>query len=84
MTHLPGKSCRKTGTKGLPDGSSIKSKTVKPWVAKADRKTCYATGQNNMIVGGPLLEFRLKIRTITSKGPATSEEVSQFPSSLKL
>ena len=47
MTHRPGKSCRKTGTKGQPDGSAIKSKTGKPWVAKSDRKTCYATGQNN-------------------------------------
>jgi hypothetical protein len=45
MTHRPGKSCRKTGTKGQPDGFAIKSKTGKPWVAEPDRKTCYAAGQ---------------------------------------
>jgi hypothetical protein len=50
MTHRPGKPCRKTGTKGQPDGSAIKSKTGKPWVAKSDRKTCYAAGQMKRVL----------------------------------
>ncbi|MCX6333792.1 MAG: hypothetical protein NT092_05745 [Bacteroidia bacterium] len=40
-------SCRKTGTKGQLEGSAVTSRTGRPWVAKADRKTCNAAGQNN-------------------------------------
>ena len=47
MTHRPGKSFRKAGTKGQPEGSAITSKTGKPWVANTDRKTCHAAGHNN-------------------------------------
>jgi len=47
MTLLPGMSRRKTGTKGKPEGSAVKSKTGKPWVAGIDRKTWNAAGQNN-------------------------------------
>jgi hypothetical protein len=45
LTLRPGKSSRKAGTKGQLYGYAIKIKTGKPWVAKPDRKTCYATGQ---------------------------------------
>lgn len=47
MTHRPGKSCRRAGTKGQPGGYALKSKTEEPGVANPDRKTCNATGQNN-------------------------------------
>jgi len=47
MTHRPGKSCRRAGTKGQPEGFILKSKTWQLWVANTDWKTCYATGQNN-------------------------------------
>jgi hypothetical protein len=38
---------RKMGTKGQPEGSAVTGRTGKPWVAKTDRKTCNAAGQNN-------------------------------------
>jgi len=46
-TLRPGKSARKNGTKGQPEGYAIKSKPGKPRVTKPDRKTCNVTGQNN-------------------------------------
>ena len=47
MTLCPGKSCRKAGTKGQPEGSAINSRAGKPWVAKAGLVSAETTGQNN-------------------------------------
>jgi hypothetical protein len=35
------------GTKGQLEGSAVTGRTGKPGVAKTDRKTCNAAGQNN-------------------------------------
>jgi hypothetical protein len=34
------------GTKGQPEGSAVKGKTGKPWVAGTDRKTWNAAGHH--------------------------------------
>lgn len=47
MTLRPGKSSRKAGTNGQPEGSAVTGKTRKPRAAKTDRKTCNASGHNN-------------------------------------
>lgn len=47
MTLRPGKSCRKTGTKGQPEGSAVTSRAGKPGVAKAGLVSAETTGQNN-------------------------------------
>jgi len=47
MTLRPGKSSRKDGTKGQPDGAAVTSSTGTPGAANPDRKTCNAASRNN-------------------------------------
>jgi hypothetical protein len=75
LTLRPGKSSRKAGTKGQLYGYAIKIKTGKPWVAKPDRKTCYATGQNNSNPT-PYAASR-KLGDQPTKQPLISAEISR-------
>ena len=47
MTLRPGKSCRKAGKKGQPEGFAIKSKAGKPRVEEAGLVSAETAGQNN-------------------------------------
>jgi hypothetical protein len=47
MTLRPGKSSRKAGTKGQPEGSAVTGNTRKPGAANQDLVSGNAAGQNN-------------------------------------
>jgi hypothetical protein len=47
MTLRPGKSRRKAGTKGQPEGSAVTGNTRKPGAANQDLVSGNAAGQNN-------------------------------------
>jgi hypothetical protein len=47
MTLLPGKSCRKVGTKGQPESFAVTGRAGKPGVAETGLASAETTGQNN-------------------------------------
>jgi hypothetical protein len=47
MTLRPGKTRRKVGKKGQPEGYTVTSKTGKPWVAEAGLVFAETASQNN-------------------------------------